>query len=331
MNAGRPTGADDKLAVLLALVPYLYEERVVSVAEAAEQLDLTPATIRDAVRLIAVTGVAGDDDIPMPNEMFDIDWEAFLDEDVIVLSNTVAIDGYLRFSASEAAALIAGLGYLARLPVHEGEPRLADLEARLRAGTIGLPVPLALSDGADALVESNSRADAASLDVIAAARAAGRRLEFDYRSRKDETLRRQVDPIEVASDGPVWYLRAYCHTRHGIRVFRLDRMSGLAVSPLPADPHDGLPPADEFFQPSDSDLRIVVDVAAGGLPFLADYLADSATHPVGDRTRATLRIAQLATLSRLVASLPGLVTVVEPAEARAAVAAWAQAGLERYR
>jgi proteasome accessory factor C len=44
----------------------------------------------------------------------------------------------------------------------------------------------------------------------------------------------------------------------------------------------------------------------------------------------TLRLAHVHGLKRLVAGLPGLVTVVAPDIARAAVAEWAEAGLAAY-
>ena len=58
--------------------------------------------------------------------------------------------------------------------------------------------------------------------------------------------------------------------------------------------------------------------------------ADSTTREVDGRMRVTLRLAHVHGLKRLVAGLPGLVTVVAPAEARAAVAEWAAAGLAGY-
>ena len=87
---------------------------------------------------------------------------------------------------------------------------------------------------------------------------------------------------------------------------------------------------DTLFQGSDTDLDVVVDFSPGTLPLLSDYLADSTTREVDGRMRVTLRLAHVHGLKRLVAGLPGLVTVVAPAEARAAVAEWAAAGLAGY-
>jgi proteasome accessory factor C len=64
---------------------------------------------------------------------------------------------------------------------------------------------------------------------------------------------------------------------------------------------------------------------------LADYIPDDAeSTEVGDRIRTTMRVSHYHGLKRLVASMPGVVTVVEPAEARRVVADWAEAGAARY-
>ena len=49
------------------------------------------------------------------------------------------------------------------------------------------------------------------------------------------------------------------------------------------------------------------------------------------RVRTTVRVSHYHGLKRLIASMPGVATVVGPPEARAAVAAWAAAGAARYR
>jgi proteasome accessory factor C len=53
--------------------------------------------------------------------------------------------------------------------------------------------------------------------------------------------------------------------------------------------------------------------------------------PSGDRLRTTVRVSHYHGLKRLIASMPGVATVVAPEEARAIVAEWAAAGAARYR
>jgi proteasome accessory factor C len=107
-------------------------------------------------------------------------------------------------------------------------------------------------------------------------------------------------------------------------------MSDLVVSDVPIDEHADRDVPDTLFQGSESDLDVIVDVAPETLTLLADYLADSSAVEVDGRLRVTLRLAHVHGLKRLIAGLPGLVTVVAPAEARAVVAEWASAGLAGY-
>jgi proteasome accessory factor C len=108
--------AQDKLAFLLSLVPFLLDHDRVSVAEAAEHFGVDEEQIREAVRLIAVSGVPGETSQYLHGDLFDIAWDDFEDNDRIAITNRVAIDDSPRFSAREAAALIAGLQYLSALP-----------------------------------------------------------------------------------------------------------------------------------------------------------------------------------------------------------------------
>jgi proteasome accessory factor C len=316
----KPLKAPDKLVFLLSFVPYLLEQRVVDVAEAAAHFGMSEEEIRDAVRLIATSGLPGSTGTYQPNDLFDIDWDAFEDDDVIVIVHHVAIDDAPRLSAREAAALIAGLQYLSASPESAGSASLASLMAKLTAGASAAPSRLAVAE---------TEADA-SLGVIREAVAEGRQLEFDYLNARGERRRRRADPLRIISQDADWYLQAYCHLRDDVRNFRVDRMSDLVVTEEPIGDHSDRRVPDTLFQGSESDLDVVVDVSPEALPLLADYLADASTQEVDGRLRVTLRLAHVHGLKRLVAGLPGLVTVVAPAEARATVAEWAAAGLAGY-
>ena len=136
-----------------------------------------------------------------------------------------------------------------------------------------------------------------------------------------------MDPLRIASLGADWYLQAYGHTREDVRNFRIDRMSDLEVTDEPIGDHTGRAMPETLFQASPDDLEVVVDVAP------ARCRSSRTTSPTRRRPRSTtacgsrLRLAHVHGLKRLVAGLPGLVTVVEPEMARAAVAEWAEAGL----
>lgn len=318
----KPMHAQEKLTFLLSLVPFLIERERVSVTEVAEHFAVDPEQIREAVRLIAVSGVPGETNTYQYEDLFDIAWDDFEDNDQIVLTNQVALDDSPRFSAREAAALIAGLQYLSSLPENADRAAVASLMAKLSRGASAHPSPLAVER-----TESD-----ATLALIRESVAGGTQLEFDYLGSRGQRERRRVDPLRVESMDADWYLRGWDHLRSAVRTFRLDRISNPRVSsePISHRASDVTLP-DTLFETSDDDLVVTVDVANSAVALLADYIPDGADREQLDgKVRTTLRVSHYHGLKRLMASMPGVATVVDPPEARRAVAEWAAAGAARY-
>jgi len=317
-----PFGASDKLTFLLSLVPYLMDHDRVSVTAVAEHFGVTPARVRDAVNLIAMSGVPGETRQYLHGDLFDIQWDEFETNDTIVLTHLVAIDDSPRFSAREAAALIAGLQYLSALPENSDTDAIASLMAKLTRSSTGSPSQLAVS---------RTDADVA-ISVIQAAVRAGTQVEFDYLSARGSAEHRCVDPLRIESVDNDWYLRGWCHLREAMRTFRLDRMSNLRSTAVPADTHDeGAQLSESLFVGSADDLTVTIEVPASALGLLADYgPVPTEQGADGGLTRAVVRVSHFHGLKRLVAGLAGVVTVVDPGEARQTVADWAAAGVARY-
>jgi len=315
--------AQDKLAFLLSLVPYLVDHERVSVTEVSAHFGVTPERIRDAVRLIGVSGIPGETTQYQHGDLFDIAWDDFELNDQIVLTNRVAIDDSPRFSAREAAALIAGLQYLSALPEHADRAAIATLMAKLSRGSSGAPSAVA--------VEATETDE--TLALIRQSVAEGVQIEFDYRGARGENERRRVDPLRIESMDADWYLRAWDHLREGVRTFRLDRISSpqITSNPITFRAKDVALP-EKMFEGSAQDLIVTIDVAPAAASLLADYIPDGAAiEEVGGCLRTSIRVSHYHGLKRLLATMSGVAVVVEPAEARAAVADWAAAGAARYR
>lgn len=318
----KPMQAQDKLAFLLALVPYLMDRDRVSVAEAAEHFGVDQDQLRDAVRLIAVSGVPGETNAYQPGDLFDIAWDDFEENDQIVLTHQVAIDDSPRFSAREAAALIAGLQYLTALPENADRDAIGSLMAKLARGASAAPSQLAVA---------RSETDEA-LATIRDAVIGGVQVEFDYLSSRGERERRRVDPLRIESVDQDWYLRGWDHLRTAIRTFRLDRIDNLvttdeAITYRPGDVK--LP--ETLFTGTPEDQLVTVEVSASAIPLIEDYIPEGAVREErGDVIRTSVRVAHFHGLKRLVAGLSGVLTVLDPPEARQVVAGWARAGVERY-
>jgi proteasome accessory factor C len=323
MAEPQPLRVQDRLAFLLALVPYLLDNDGVSVAQAAAHFGVAEQRIRDAVELIAVSGVPGETKAYQPGDLFDIDWDRFEEHDEIAITHQVAIDDSPRFSAREAAALIAGLQYLTALPENADRDVIGSLMAKLARGASAAPSQVAVA---------SSETDAA-LAIIREAVIAGTQLEFDYLSSRGERERRRVDPLRVESVDQDWYLRGWDHLRTAIRTFRLDRIDGLVTTdePITYRPGDVKLP-ETLFTGTPEDQLVTVEVSASAVPLIEDYIPEGAAREEHDGiVRTSVRVAHFHGLKRLVAGLSGVLTVLDPPEARRVVAEWARAGADRYR
>jgi predicted DNA-binding transcriptional regulator YafY len=56
-----------------------------------------------------------------------------------------------------------------------------------------------------------------------------RRVELHYHSTKDELTTRDIDPYGLVYHAGFWYTAGFCHLRHDLRVFRLDRIQRLRL------------------------------------------------------------------------------------------------------
>ncbi|PPF85677.1 WYL domain-containing protein [Subtercola sp. Z020] len=314
--------AQDKLAFLLALVPYLLDRDRVSVADAAQHFQVGEEQVREAVRLIAVSGVPGETSQYQHGDLFDIAWDDFEQSDEIQITHKVALDDSPRFSAREAAALIAGLQYLQAVPETLDSAVHSSLMAKLARGASEEPSQVAVARS-----EANG-----SLAAIRSAVAAGLRIEFDYVSSRGDREHRVVDPLRIDSNNEDWYLRGWDHSRQGIRTFRLDRMSAPTVTDIANlySPGD-LALSDTLFDGSGETLGVVLEVHPAAVSLLGEYLAEGEPQVKrGALVQTTVRVAHIHGLKRLIASLPGVVRVIDPPEARAAVHDWATEALAAY-
>lgn len=312
----------DRLAFLLALVPYLIDHARVTVADVAAHFDVTADYVRDAVRLIAISGIPGTTGTYQHEDLFDIAWDDFEERDEIVLTQLVAIDDAPRFSGGETAALIAGLQYLSALPETRDSAALHTLMAKLARGSSSAPHPVAIE----------ARETDSALSDIRDALAWGVQLEFDYSTAEGLHERRRVDPVRIESIDSDWYLRGWCHLREAARTFRLDRISDLVVTDEPvSDAAATATIPDTLFEGSPDDTVVTLDVVPAALGVIADYLPPAATiDTVGELRRVSIRVSHFHGLKRLVAGHPGMITVVGPDSAREAVAEWVRLGAERY-
>ena len=315
--------AGENLVLFLSLVPFVMDRGEVSVEEAAEQFGRSPDDIRRAIELIACAGIPGDSAAYLHTDLFDIDWDLLDSERIIRFEHTIVIDQLPRLSSREMAALIAGLQYIAAHPRYGERSDVSELLAKLR-GVTGENHP-------GGIVINSSDAKAHS-DLLAHAIDAGHQVSFDYVSRGGERESRRVDPIAVEVRDGVWYLRAWCHTRDALRVFRVDRMSDLQELNEHTEDHPDVSDLDSWsiFTPSSTDVVVTIAFPHSALPLVAEYL-DRSSPPTeeGEGYVAEIRFAHNASLIRFVSQHAGLVRVLAPRSAVDTVTQWAHGALKR--
>jgi len=321
--AEQPADGSDKLAFYLAFVPYLRELGSVPVAEAAAHFGYSEQFIRDSVLKIMTMGIPGDTGMYLAHDLFDFDLTALDEHDELVLVNRIAIDDIPRMSAREASALLAGLSVLGSDPAIAAISDFASLRAKLARGAADIP--------AEPIIAA-SAATVPNFAVLRGAIAAGTRVAFDYRNVDGTTTRRDVDPLRLESTDAEHHLRGWCFLRESLRTFRLDRISDVVVLDTPVlhriDELDGGPIG---FDPGPDAGVVTIECDVSGVPLISGYRPTSVKRiPGEERVRLDVAIGSDAALRRIVAEIPGA-TVVAPDSARAAVLAWAQDSLSRYR
>lgn len=319
------SGAADRLARLLALVPYLLARPGARVEEVAAAFGVDQRKLIDDLQLLFVCGLPGH----LPDDLI----EASFDGGVIHLANADTIARPLRLSSDEALALLIGLKTLADTPYVDAisgpvarqalDRTVAKLErAAGEAGAASEAVAVALTD------------ESAVLPEVKMALEQGRRLHLSYYvARRDETTERDVDPLRLDIVDGHAYLQAWCHLVEDSRVFRLDRMMGVQALDLPADP----PPQaqardldDGVFTSSPQDLLVTLEVSASAR-WVADYYpCEQVDELGGGALQVSLRTPDLGWVRRLLLRLGGEAVAVTPPELAAAAVEEAAAALRRY-
>lgn len=313
MAQGNPVAAD-RVAIVMTLVPYVIEHGPTKVEDAARLFGVTPAVMREMVENLNVIGLPGG----MDNELFSIDWDAFDEQDEIVLVNVVAFERAPRLTSREAAALLAGLQLAQAVPLVAEQGVVAGLIAKLARGAGAAPGELVLApDPVD-----DVRA------TVSDALTRGRAVSFTYRPVDGEAMTRTVDPIRILASDAQWYLRGWCHLRRAVRTFHLERVSDLVVTEIPAGSHDDH--ETELFSGPRGDVAVRIRFANHVGPLLGQYLEHAELDAGPEESIATLHVADPRALKRLATRRGGAVEVLEPAEARQAAAEWAAAALARY-
>ncbi|MBO9626702.1 MAG: WYL domain-containing protein [Microbacterium sp.] len=316
----RPLLASDRVRVYLTLVPYLLEHGQVSLDEAATEFGVGREEMRAMVEKLTVIGLPGDSGFwQQPQELFDINWDLLDGEDIIEITNDVALRRVPRFTAREAAALLAGLQMVAAVPAVTDSGLVAGLISKLSRGAADAPAEVVVAPGAVDEVR----------EVVAHAVQSGVAVSFTYQAPDAAPTTRTVDPVQVLITNAQWYLQGWCHLRQAMRTFHLDRVSDARLTDIPIT-HGGdhLP---EAFSSIPDEGEVTVRIPERFAPLLGAFLSADNVDASDGLVTAHLHLADPRGVKRLAGRLGGALEVVEPGVARTAAREWAAAGLALYR
>lgn len=313
--------AADRVLLLLSLVPYLREHGPTKVAELATAFDTTPELVRDLVSFLGTAGVPGETLTYQDEDLFDIDWDALEEHDVVSLTRTVAVDDAPRFSSTEVAALVAGLQMLTSvLPADHADA------ARHLAERLGLAFG---ADAARPAVSVSAEPSAEGLRHTIAALEQQLVLTFEYRDAEARVTKRTVRPIEVVQREGVWYLRGFCFDRGAERSFRVEQMREIGEADPPQQ-NDAAAPAvaanDAHSEQPTRAFDLVASLPAADLPRIATFEPE-VIETEGDRVRVRIEAWYEGAAIRLLQQAPGTLVIEAPESARFAVCDWAARAL----
>jgi proteasome accessory factor C len=316
--------AQEQVARLLALLPYLQAHPGARVADVASTFGVTERQIVADLDVLWFSGLPGH----AMGDYIEIDMDAVQGEGVIRVSNAEYLNRPLRLAPDEATALLAALRLLSSLP---GTPQ-PDADAVDRVTAKLERAAGAAAERASA-VQVTVQADTLG-DVTARVREAlarGRRLHLAYWvPGRDETTQRDVDPMRLLVVDGRLYLEAWCRRVESVRLFRLDRVVEVDVLAVAAHVPPEAAPRDlsaGLFQPSPDDLLVTLELAPQARWVAEAYPVESAEPAAGGGLRVRLRVSDPEWVVRLALRLGAGARVVAPAGVVDAVRVAAEAAL----
>ncbi|GAA2453315.1 WYL domain-containing protein [Actinomadura vinacea] len=318
-RAGGSTTSTDRLARLLALVPYVISRDSVALDEAAAAFGVTQKQLIDDLNLLWCVELRA----PDPYCPIDLSYEG----GEITVTEAESIARPLRLKVDEASALLVALRMLAGIPDLQDRDALSRVIAKLE-GAAGAAAQVS----SKVAVEVDARGD--TLGRLRAAIGAGRRVHLSYYvPARDENTERDVDPMRLLVVEGNTYLEGWCRRAEAVRLFRLDRITGLTPLDVPAQVPAGAEPRDVdagLFRPSPGDVPVTIELTAQGR-WVSDYYPCDSVEELGEgRLRITLRTPDTRWVRGLALRLGDQGRIVSPPELADGVRADAARALALY-
>ena len=322
------TSASDRVARLLAIVPWIAAHDGPTVDEVSERFGISRRKLLDDLAVLMMVGVPP----YTPDTLIDVTVEG----DRVWLRFADVFARPLHLTPEQGLALVAAGSASQHLPGGDAQGPLATALAKL-ADVLGV-------EAAEAVSVTLGETRPGVLETLRSAVAEGRRVRIDYYAYgRDERTTRDVDPHAVLAHGGAWYLHAYCHHARGQRTFRVDRVvDAVALDETFARRGDGDGASGDgtgavgeggTFVSGPEVPRVTVEVDATARWVAETYPVDALDVLDDGRLRLCLPVTATPWLERLLLRLGPTARVVE-ADDPALVDAGARAArrvLDRYR
>lgn len=321
----RPGNAQQQVARLLSLLPYLLSHPNARLTEVAQLFGVSEQQILRDLNVLWFSGLPG---LAM-GDYIEVDMETAEGDGIINVSNADYLARPLRLGTDEALALVVALRTLAAMP---GSYDRGAIERAI--GKLEQAAGAAAERAAAVRVEVDGDAVAEVAATVRTALDEKRRLHLSYWvPGRDETTERDVDPMRLAlADGRL-YLEGWCRRAESERLFRLDRVAAIEILDIPAEVPPQARPRDlgaGIFHPSPADELVTLQVSPAGRWVAEYYPCESVVECADGGLTVRLRVADRRWLRRLVLRLGGAARVVEPPDLAEVVVAEARVALAAY-
>jgi proteasome accessory factor C len=323
MTGRHGSTSSDRLARLLALVPYVVSRDSVAVAEAAAAFGVSEKQLIDDLNVLWCVELRA----PDPYCPIDLSYEG----GEITVTEAESIARPLRLKVDEAGALLVALRMLAEI----GGPDDRDALSRLIVKLENAAAPAAAAVAGQVSVQVDEGEEGGAMRArVRAVLAQGRRVHLVYYvPGRDENTERDVDPMRLLVVDGQNYLEGWCRRAEAVRLFRLDRIVELTALDVPAQVPAGAEPVDVaagLFRPSPDDVRVTLELNPSGR-WVADYYPCESVTELGEgRLRVVLRTPDTRWVRGMALRLGDQGRVTGPPELAEAVRADAGAALALY-
>lgn len=313
--------APDRLTRMLAMVAYLRDNPAVPVAEVAEHFAISEEQVIADVNTLWVSGTPG----YMHGDLIDFAGDD-LEHGVLTLLDSREMDKPLRLSPGEAVALLVALQSLQGAALAHEDSALVEETITVLRTAAG---EAARAADAVEVVDRRREIDARAARIREAL-LAGRRLRLRYVSASDQTTERDVDPLQLLTDGQRWFLVGWCHRAQGVRHFRVDRILDVQRLDVAADEHHDVALTGRTEPDTARAAQVRLELASRARWF-AEQLPEARITELEDGwLELTVGVVDLAWLHNIVLALGRDVRAVEPSEIADRLSSTAQSALDAY-